>query len=64
MHGRDRGEAIKKMEVALKSTVIQGVETTLPFLEKILRDDIYGNGDYDNTYVANMLHMGEYGLSM
>lgn len=63
-HGRDREEAIKKMEVALKSTVIQGVETTLPFLEKILRDDVYRNGDYDNTYVARMLHMGEYGLSM
>ena len=37
VHGRDRDEAIARMQRALDETVIQGVETTIPFHQKVLR---------------------------
>jgi acetyl-CoA carboxylase biotin carboxylase subunit len=37
VHGRDRAEAITRMQRALDETLIQGVQTTIPFHQKVLR---------------------------
>ena len=37
VHGRDRDEAIARMQRALDEMVIQGVQTTIPFHQKVLR---------------------------
>jgi len=37
VHGRDRDEAIARMQRALDEMLIQGVQTTIPFHQKVLR---------------------------
>ena len=36
VHGRDRGEALAKMRLALDTFIIQGVTTTIPFLRTLM----------------------------
>ena len=36
-HGRDRGEAIGRMQRALDEMVVEGIQTTIPFHQKVLR---------------------------
>jgi len=42
--GRDRQEAINRMKRALEMTVVEGVKTTIPFHQKILRDENFRAG--------------------
>lgn len=37
VQGRDRPEAIKRMQIALESFVIEGVKTTMPFLARVMQ---------------------------
>jgi acetyl-CoA carboxylase biotin carboxylase subunit len=37
VHGRDRNEAIARMQRALDEMLIHGVQTTIPFHQKVLR---------------------------
>ncbi len=41
VHGRDRAEAIARMQRALRETVIEGVKTTIPFHQKLLADPAF-----------------------
>jgi acetyl-CoA carboxylase, biotin carboxylase subunit len=43
-HGRDRQETINRMLRALEMTVIEGVKTTIPLHQKILRDKDFCSG--------------------
>ena len=36
-HGQDRGEAIGRMQRALDEMVVEGIQTTIPFHQKVLR---------------------------
>ena len=42
--GRDRQEAINRMKRALDMTVVEGVKTTIPLHQKILRDEDFCEG--------------------
>lgn len=42
--GRDRQEAINRMKRALEMTVVEGVKTTIPLHQKILRDENFRAG--------------------
>ena len=37
MQGADREEALKRMQLALESFVIEGVKTTIPFLARVMQ---------------------------
>ena len=37
VQGRDRDEAMKRMQIALESFVIEGVRTTMPFLARVMQ---------------------------
>jgi acetyl-CoA carboxylase biotin carboxylase subunit len=50
--GPTRAEAIARMQRALQETVIDGVSTTLPFLQKVMEDPVYRSGDVYTDYVA------------
>ena len=47
----DRAKAIARMERALRETVVEGVQTTLEFLQKILRLGAFRKGELSTTMV-------------
>jgi len=50
-HGHDRNEAINRMLRALEETVIEGVKTTIPFHQQVLRDDRFVQGKADTKFL-------------
>jgi len=46
VHGRDRAEAIARMQRALAETIVEGVKTTMPFHQKLLADPAFLSGEY------------------
>jgi acetyl-CoA carboxylase biotin carboxylase subunit len=54
-HGEDRPEAIARMRLALDSTIIEGIETTIPFLLELMDDPLYVSGDVDTGFVERRM---------
>jgi acetyl-CoA carboxylase biotin carboxylase subunit len=46
VHGRDRAEAIARMQRALAETVVEGVKTTIPYHQKLLADPSFLSGEH------------------
>jgi acetyl-CoA carboxylase biotin carboxylase subunit len=59
--GTDRAEAIARMRLALESTIIEGIDTTIPFLLELMDDPLYRAGDFDTKFVER--RMAERGSS-
>lgn len=53
--GADRFEAIERMRYALKSFVISGVDTVIPFLQFLINETDYIEGKVNARWVENML---------
>jgi acetyl-CoA carboxylase biotin carboxylase subunit len=49
--GRDRPEAVRRMQVALESFVIEGVTTTIPFLARVMQNAKFQAGDVDTKFL-------------
>ncbi|HUO52933.1 MAG TPA: acetyl-CoA carboxylase biotin carboxylase subunit [Gemmatimonadaceae bacterium] len=49
--GRDRAEAVKRMQVALESFVIEGVTTTIPFLARVMQNPRFQSGQVDTKFL-------------
>lgn len=47
----NREKAIEKMIYALKSTVILGVKTTIPFMKKVLENDNFAKGNTTTDFI-------------
>ncbi len=45
-HGRDRAEAVARMQRALAETLVAGVKTTIPFHQKLLADPVFLSGEF------------------
>jgi len=58
-HGSDRAEARERMLRALAEYKIVGVQTSLPFLSRLLRHPAFVAGDYDTTLVDRILAAGD-----
>ena len=52
--GRYRKEAIERMERALDEFVIEGVKTTIPFHQKVMKHPAFIRGDFDTKFVETM----------
>ena len=50
-YGKTRNEAISKMKRALEETVIEGVDTNIDFLFKIIKNPNFLRGKYDTSFV-------------
>jgi acetyl-CoA carboxylase biotin carboxylase subunit len=50
--GSSRAEAIARMRRALQETRIEGVPTTISFLQGVMDDPIFRSGDVYTDYVA------------
>jgi acetyl-CoA carboxylase biotin carboxylase subunit len=46
VHGRDRAEAIARMQRALAETIVEGVKTTIPYHAKMLADPAFLSGEF------------------
>ena len=49
--GRDREEALAKMKVALDTCIVQGVQTTIPFLSRVMSDPTFVKGDIHTKFL-------------
>ena len=49
--GVDREEAIKKMRVALAEFIIDGVETNIDFQLRLLKNESFEKGEFDNGFL-------------
>jgi acetyl-CoA carboxylase biotin carboxylase subunit len=58
--GANRAEAISRMTRALGETIIEGIETTIPFHLQVMADDAFRKGSYDTGYVERLLR-GKWG---
>jgi acetyl-CoA carboxylase biotin carboxylase subunit len=49
--GRDRQEALRRMQVALESFIIEGVTTTIPFLARVMSNPRFKEGAVDTKFL-------------
>jgi acetyl-CoA carboxylase biotin carboxylase subunit len=50
-HGKDREEAMNKMQRALSQFVVEGIHTTIPLHQKIFADAEFRSGDFDTKFM-------------
>lgn len=51
VHGKDRKDSISKMKSALGEFVIEGINTNIDFLYKILEDPEFIKNEYDTSFI-------------
>ena len=56
--GKDRPEAIIRMERALDEYVIDGIHTTIPFHLKVLRNEAFRRGDVNTKFIEEHFGFG------
>jgi len=58
-HGRDRAEALQRMQRALEETIIEGIPTTVAFHQAILAEEAFRSGAFNinflNTFNFNKI---------
>jgi acetyl-CoA carboxylase biotin carboxylase subunit len=55
VHGRDRDEALARMRNALATFVLEGVHTTIPFLQTVLDHPDFIAGSIDTKFLERMV---------
>ncbi len=51
VHGRDRAEALAKMRLALDTFIVQGIQTTIPFLRRVMDDPNFVKGEFHTKFL-------------
>lgn len=51
VQGRDREEALRRMQIALESFIIEGITTTAPFLARVMENPRFQSGDVDTKFL-------------
>jgi acetyl-CoA carboxylase biotin carboxylase subunit len=54
-HGRDRTEAIARMNRALGMFVVEGIHTSIPLQQRVLRDPDFVAGAFDTNFIKRFL---------
>lgn len=57
VYGQDRTEAIHKMRRALDEMIIEGIDTNIEFLFKILEHEKFINGEIDTSFIAREFNL-------
>ena len=55
VHGRDRTEALARLERALSELIVDGVDTTVPLFNQLLTEDDIHSGDYNIHWLEKWL---------
>ena len=53
-HAPTREEAIKKMSEALSEYIIEGIKTTIPFHQIIMKNEKFLSNDYDTSFIEKL----------
>ena len=51
VQGRTREEAIRRMQIALESFIVEGVTTTIPFLSRVMQNPRFQAGQVDTKFI-------------
>jgi acetyl-CoA carboxylase biotin carboxylase subunit len=54
VHGKDRTEALKILEVALGEYILDGIKTTIPFHQRLIRDARFINNEVTTKWVDDV----------
>ena len=57
-HGNSRNEAIAKMKRALEELVIDGIDTNVDFLLKVITNLNFIRGNYDTSFIEKEILKG------
>jgi acetyl-CoA carboxylase biotin carboxylase subunit len=55
VYGRDRDECIRRLKRALEEFVVEGMKTTIPLHQKLIRDPEFLSGDYTIKWLEKWL---------
>ena len=55
VYGENRESCIARLERALEEFVVEGIKTTIPFYQKILKEESFLDGNYDIHWVENYM---------
>ena len=55
IYGSDRDECLMRMKRALNELVIDGIESTIPLFEELLKAEAFNTADYDIHWLENWL---------
>jgi acetyl-CoA carboxylase biotin carboxylase subunit len=55
VHGRNRNEALMRLRRALDEIVVDGIQTTIPLFQELVRDPDILNGDYNIHWLEHYL---------
>ncbi|SEJ44890.1 acetyl-CoA carboxylase biotin carboxylase subunit [Pseudooceanicola nitratireducens] len=61
VHGRDRDEALARLNRALGELIIDGVENTVPLFSALLQEPAIHSGDYNIHWLEHWLELGKLG---
>jgi acetyl-CoA carboxylase biotin carboxylase subunit len=54
-HGKNREEAMDKMQRALSQFVVEGIHTSIPLHQRIFADEEFRSGDFDTKFMERFL---------
>jgi len=54
-HGKNRADAVMKMQRALEEFIVEGVETTIDFHKKVFGDPVFQSAQYDTSFVEKFM---------
>jgi acetyl-CoA carboxylase biotin carboxylase subunit len=54
-YGRDRTEAITRMQRALDMFIVEGIQTTIPMHQRIMGDPDFVLGNFDTNYISKFI---------
>ncbi len=54
-HGKDREEAMDKMQRALSQFIVEGIHTSIPLHQRIFGDEQFRSGDFDTKFMERFL---------
>ncbi|KGJ15162.1 acetyl-CoA carboxylase biotin carboxylase subunit [Paracoccus sanguinis] len=60
VHGRDRDEALARLNRALGELIVDGVDTTIPLFRRLLQDPDIQRGDYSIHWLEKWLETAEF----
>ena len=55
MHGRDRTEALARLNRALGELIVDGIDTTVPLFHQLLQEEDIHSGNYNIHWLEKWL---------